>query len=124
MYRETEGTSIYMILFKVFSLDLCELSNINIGKYFLQLIDGHLNKDNPLNKILNWNTRKTSYFCTINMFNIIHNHNNNLIDKSLRDNQQTNKLLSNYRNTKDCPKERLCNSEKSCLPNNYFPAEK
>ena len=34
-----------------FSPTFCQLSNINISKYFLKLIDRHFNKDNPLSKI-------------------------------------------------------------------------
>ena len=38
----------------------CELSNIDIGKYFLNLIDKHFTKNNPLSKILITNTLKST----------------------------------------------------------------
>ena len=75
-------------------MTFCKLSNINIGKYFLKLIDWHFNKDNPLNKIFNWNTIKITYSCTNNISKIIYDYNKNLIEKSLIGNQPTNELLS------------------------------
>ena len=56
-----------------FNSAFCKLSNINIGQYFLKLIDRYFNKDNPLNKILNRNTVKISYACMNNISEIIYN---------------------------------------------------
>ena len=46
---------------------------INLGKYFLKLIDKHFKHDNKLNKIFN------SYSCTKNIFQIINNYNKEII---------------------------------------------
>ena len=35
-----------------FNLPFCKLTNINIGKYFLNLLDKHFNRDNPLKKFI------------------------------------------------------------------------
>ena len=55
--------------------------NINIGKYFLHLLDKDFNTDNPLSKIFNRNTVKISYSCTNNMNNILNNHNRRLLNE-------------------------------------------
>ena len=60
-----------------FNPTFCKLSNINIGKYFLKLMDRHFNKDNSLNEIFNRNTLKITYSCKNNIFKIIHNHRQN-----------------------------------------------
>ena len=44
-----------------FNPTFCKLSNINIGKYFLGLINKHFKDDNPLRKIINKNNIKISY---------------------------------------------------------------
>ena len=64
-----------------FDTAFCKLSYINIGKYFLKLIDRRFNKVNPLNKIFNWKTLKISYSCMNNASKIIYNHYKYLIDK-------------------------------------------
>ena len=46
-----------------FNTGFCKLSNIDIGKYFLKLIDRHFNKENPLNKTF----IKISYSCINNI---------------------------------------------------------
>ena len=57
------------------------LTYINIGKYFLNLLDRHFNKNNLLsNNFLNKNTVKISYFCKNNMYKIVNNHNKRLFD--------------------------------------------
>ena len=38
-----------------FNPPYCRLGNISIGKYFLNLIDKHFTKNNPLSKIFNRN---------------------------------------------------------------------
>ena len=45
----------------------CKLSNIDIGKYFLGLINKHLIKDNALSKIITRNNVKFSYSYTNNI---------------------------------------------------------
>ena len=62
-----------------FNPPLCKVININIGKYFLNLIDKHFKKNYPLNKIFNRNTLKIYYSCTNNISKIIHSHNKRLL---------------------------------------------
>ena len=44
------------------------LASMNIGKYFLKLIDKHFKHNNILHKIFNRKTLKISYSCTKNIF--------------------------------------------------------
>ena len=55
------------------------LASINIGKYFLKLLDKHFKHDNILHKIFNIKMFKISYSCTKNIFQIISNHNKEII---------------------------------------------
>ena len=57
----------------------CRLASINVGKYFLKLIDKHFKHNNILHKISNRKTLKISYSCTKNIFQIINNHNEEII---------------------------------------------
>ena len=106
-----------------FNPPFCKLSTININKYFLNLIDRHFHKNNPINKIFNRNTLKISYSCTNYISKINYNHKKKLADKSLRDNYTTNKLHCNCRSKEDCPKGGRCNSKKVVFPANIFPME-
>ena len=63
-----------------FNPPFCKLTNINIGKYFLLLLDKHFNRDNPLNRISNRNTGKISYSSTKNISNILSNHDRKLLN--------------------------------------------
>ena len=56
-----------------FNLPFCKLTitNINIRKYFLNVLDRHFDRDNPLSKIINRNTVKITYSCTNNMHSIL-----------------------------------------------------
>ena len=56
----------------------CWLANINIGKYFLKLVDKHFKHGNKLPKIFNRKTLKISYSCTKNIFQIINSQNKNI----------------------------------------------
>ena len=62
-----------------FKPPFCRLDSINVGKYFLKLIDKHFKHDNILHKMFNRKTLKTSYSCTKNIFQIINNHNKEII---------------------------------------------
>ena len=64
-----------------FYTPFCKLANINVGKYFLRLIDKHFKQDHILHKIFNRKTLKISYSCTKNMSQIMNSHNNELINK-------------------------------------------
>lgn len=54
----------------------CKLSNTNIGQHFLNLINKHFHKKNPLRK-----TIKIFYSYTNNMYKIINSHNNHIRSK-------------------------------------------
>ena len=62
-----------------FNSPFCRLASINEGKYFLKLIDKHFKHDNILHKIFNRKTLKISYSCMKNIFQIINNHNIEII---------------------------------------------
>ena len=47
----------------------------NVGKQFMQAMDKHFPKGNPLNKIFNRNSVKMSYRCTANLGLNISAHN-------------------------------------------------
>ena len=53
----------------------CRLASINVGKYFLKLIDKDFKNNNILHKVFNRKTLKISYSCTKNIFEIINDHN-------------------------------------------------
>ena len=55
------------------------VASINVGKYFLKQIDKHFKYVNILHKIFNRKTLKISYSCTKNIFQIINNHNKEII---------------------------------------------
>ena len=60
---------------------VCKLDNINIGKYFLELLDKHFKQYNILYQIFYRITLKISYSCSRNFFRIINTHNNEIIRK-------------------------------------------
>ena len=88
---------------KLGCLPFCRLTNINIGKYFLHLLNKHFNRDNPLSRIFNRNTVKISYSCTKNMYNILINYNKRLLNELITRDR-------NYRNKEECPLGGRCNS--------------
>ena len=95
-----------------FNPPFCNLSTIEIGRYFLKLIDKHFNNNNPLNKIFNRKTIKISYSCTNNISKIITNHNKKLINESLVSTQNIDRVNCNCRIKDECPVNGFCNSEK------------
>ena len=80
-----------------------KLSNINIGKYFLDLINKHFEDDNSHRKIINKNNVKISYSCTNNISKIIDNHNNKFINKLDRNNNDNLKHSYNCKIKIECP---------------------
>ena len=62
-----------------FNPPFCRLASINVGKYFLKLIDKHFKYDNILHKIFNRKTLKISYSSTKNISQMINNHNKEII---------------------------------------------
>ena len=87
----------------------CKLTNINIGKYFLHLLDKHFNRDNPLNRILNRNTVKISYSCTKNISNILSNHNRKLLNELIARNRNPDVASCHCRSKEECLLGRHCN---------------
>ena len=79
----------------------CRLASINVGKYFLKLVDKHFKHDNKLHKIFNRKTLKISYSCTKNISQIINSHNINII----KDFQER---INNNNNNNNCLKKE-CN---------------
>ena len=92
-----------------FNSPFCKLSNINIGKYFLGLINKHFKDDNPFRKIINKNNVKISYFCTHNISIIIDNQNKKLINKMDRINNDNLKHSCNCKIKNECPEGNKCN---------------
>ena len=86
------------------------LANINIGKYFLYLLDKHYNRDNPLSRIFNGNTMKIGYSCTKNMYNILSNHNKRLLKELITRDGNPDVESCNCRNKEECPLGERCNS--------------
>ena len=93
-----------------FNPPFCRLANINIGKYFLHLLDKNFNRDNPLSRIFNRNTVKISYSCTKNMSNTLSNHNKRLLNELITRDRNPDMESCNCRNKEECPSGGLCNS--------------
>ena len=92
-----------------FNLPFCKLTNIDIGKYFLHLLDKHFNRDNPLRKIFNRNTVKISCSCSRNMHNILNNRNRRLLDKLIKNSGGLDVESCNCRSKGECLLGRCCN---------------
>ena len=115
----------------------CKLVNMNVGKYFLKLIDKHFSQNNILHKILNGKTLKISYSCTKNIFEIINNHNKEIIWEyhDRRNNNKKKNKGNNINNTSretecncktknKCPMNGLCNLENVVDQGIIFPKRK
>ena len=80
-----------------------------VGKCFLQLIDKHFPKSNPLHKIFNRNTLKLSYSCMRNVKTIISSHNKAQMSKSSNQSEKIDDNC-NCRDKNSCPLEGNCNT--------------
>ena len=80
----------------------------NVGKFFLQLIDKHFPKTNPLSKIINRQKVKLSYRTTQNMKQIISSHNSKVLRKSA---DAPPDKTCNCRAKDSCPLEGKCLSD-------------
>ena len=115
-----------------FNPHFCRLASINVGKYFLKLIDKHFKHSNILHKIFHRKTFKISYSCTKNIFQIINNHNKEII-KGFHDrtnnnnnNNNNNKSKQNECNCKtqiNCPMNGLCNLDNVVYQGIIYPKE-
>ena len=100
-----------------FNPPFCRLTNINIGKYFLKLVDKYFKHGNKLHKIFNRKTLKISYSCTKTIFQIINSHNKNITEDfqdqiNNRNNNNNNngiKKECNCKSRDNCPMNGLCN---------------
>ena len=110
-----------------FKAPFCRPASINVGKYFLKLIDKHFKHDNILHKIFNRKTLKISYSCTKNIFQIINNHNKEIIKEfQNRTNNNNNNSKQNECNCKtqnDCPMNGLCNLNNVVYQSIIYPKE-
>ena len=112
-----------------FNPPFCKLANIDVGKYFLRLIDKHFKQDNVLHKIFNRKTLKISYSCTKNISQIINSHNNELINKfrnrvnNNNNNNNNKKTECNCKSRSDCPMDGLCNSDNVVYQAIIYPKE-
>ena len=77
----------------------------NVGKHFLELIDRHFPKSNPLNKIFNCHTLKLSYSCMNNINAMISSHNKSQLIETKTTNTTEN---CNCRQKSSCLMERNC----------------
>ena len=77
----------------------------NVGAKFLQLIDKHFPKTNPLSKIISRQKTKLSYRTTPNMKRLISSHNAKLIKKS---EAPPPGRTCNCRNKENCPLDGQC----------------
>ena len=78
----------------------------NVGKQFLQAMDKHFPKGNPLNKIFNRNSVKMSYRCTANLGLKISAHNSKILKSGAS--QDEEKKTCSCRNKNLCPVENKC----------------
>ena len=110
-----------------FNPTFCKLANIDVGKYFLRLIDKHFKQDNRLHKIFNRKTLKISYSCTKNISQIINSHNNELINKFRNrvnnNNINSKKIECNCKSRSDCPMNGLCNLDNVVYQAIIYPKE-
>ena len=105
-----------------FNLPFCKRFTINIGRYFLNIVNKHFYKENPLSRIFNKNPVKISYPCTNNISKIIYNHNRKIIDKLFMD-DKAHILPRNYGNKEKCSMGGWCNSENEVYQTNIFLIE-
>ena len=91
----------------------CRLASINVGKYFLKLTDKHFKHDNILHEIFNIKTLKISYSYTKDIFQIINNHNKEIIkefqDRTNNNNNKSKQNECNCKTRNNCPMNGLCN---------------
>ena len=105
----------------------CWLASINVGKYFLTLIDKHFKHDNILHKIFNRKALKISYSSTKNIFQIINNHNKEIIkefqDRTNNNNNNSKQNECNCKTRNNCPMNGLCNLNKEVYQGIIYPKE-
>ena len=83
----------------------------NIGAIFLQLLDKHFPRSNPLHRILNRNTVKVSYSCTGNIKSTIQSHNMKLLTGKKEDDPQKKPCNCQRSRRENCPLKGECNQQ-------------
>ena len=110
-----------------FNPPFCKLVNIDVGKYFLRLIDKHFKQDNILHKIFNRKILKISYSCTKNISQIINSHNNEIINefhnRVNNNNINSKKIECICKSRSDCPMNGLCNLDNVVYQAIIYPKE-
>ena len=97
--------------------------SVNKGKYFLNLLDRHFNRENPLRKIFNRNTVKISDSFTNNMHSILNNHNRRLLDELNRNTGGPDEVSCNCRRKGECSLGGWCNSKNVAYQECISPVE-
>ena len=64
-----------------FGPPFCGLANVDVGKYFLRLIDKHFEQDNILHKVFDGRALKVSYSCTNDISQVMSSHSDELVNK-------------------------------------------
>ena len=93
----------------------CQSVQTKIGKYLLNLLDKHFNKQHEFYKIFNRNNVKIPYCYAPNISTLISSHN-----KKITSNNERIKSLCNCRTKTNCPVENKCcqaNVHKTTLQN-------
>ena len=105
----------------------CRLASINVGKYFLKLIDKLFKHNNILHKIFNRKMLKISYSSTKNIFQIINNHNKEIIkefqDRTNNNNNNNKQNECNCKTRNNCPMNGLCNLNNVVYQGIIYPKE-
>ena len=109
-----------------FNPPFCKLASINVGKYFLKLIDKLFKHENILHEIFNKKTFKISYSCTKNISQIIKYHNKEIIKEfqnRANNNSNSKKIESNCKSQSVCPVNGLCNLDNVVYTGIIYPKE-
>ena len=101
----------------------CQLSNINIGKYFLRIISKNSKDGNSHSKVINKNNVKISYSCTNNISKIIDNHNKELINKINWNNKVNKNMHVIVKYKMNAPLENKCNLDNTEYQSNISTKE-
>ena len=80
----------------------------NVAQRFLHLVVNYFPPRSRLNKIFNSNTVKVSFSCMQNMSGVLKAHNNSVLRKKQKDNQQRTENRCNCRDKVDCPMHGNC----------------
>ena len=80
----------------------------NVGAKFLNLLDKHFPKNNPLSQIINRNTVKISYRTTPNIKKVISSHNAKILQNSEKQAERS----CNCRQKNKCPMSGFCLTDK------------